>query len=105
MRTDGKFIPRAIHSHNTFGIKLDCVRIYAFDYNTQYKYLKGLCNWFFFFMFRFKIVSREEEVEKKSKKINKSWRKMINRAVWTADMRSTAHRAADTYYYFPAPSE
>jgi hypothetical protein len=56
-------------------------------------------------MFRFKIVSREEEVEKKSKKINKSWRKMINRAVWTADMRSTAHRAADTYYYFPAPSE
>jgi len=30
--------------------------------------LKGPCNWFFFFMFRFKIVSREEEVEKNPKK-------------------------------------
>jgi hypothetical protein len=59
------------------------------------KCLKGLCNWFFFFIFRLKIVSREEKVEKKVKKINKSWRKPRNRAVWTADMRSTAHRAAD----------
>jgi hypothetical protein len=67
--------------------------------------LKGLCNWFFFFIFRLKIVSREEKVEKKFENINESWRKPRNRAVWTADMRSTAHRAADLYYYFPAPSD
>jgi len=32
-------------------------------WQTKASFLKGLCNWFFFFMFRFKIVSREEEVE------------------------------------------
>jgi len=33
--------------------------------------LKGLCNWFFFFTIRLKIVSREEKVEKNQQIVEK----------------------------------
>jgi hypothetical protein len=94
-------------THTQLLILTACIRRLHFANNSKKisTRLKGLCNWVFFFIFRLKIVNREEKVEKKIKKINKSWRKPRNRAVWTADTRSTAHRAADLYYYFPAPSD
>ena len=50
--------------------------LYIYELNEKFKttkivkeqLLKGLCNWFFFFIFRLKIVSREEKVEKKIQK-------------------------------------
>jgi hypothetical protein len=32
-----------------------------------FQLLKGVCNWFFFFTFMLKIVSRQEKVEKNQK--------------------------------------
>jgi hypothetical protein len=67
--------------------------------------LKGLCNWFFFFIFMFKIVSRDRRKWRKIPK--KSTNRGEKREIERFGLRtcSTAHRAADIYYYFPATSE